>query len=41
MSAMEQLKPIHKSLDDIAQDNLAKLFDRKERGVIQGNGDIR
>ena len=29
------------SLDDIAQDNLAKLFDRKARGVIQGNGDER
>lgn len=29
------------SLDDIAQDNLNKLADRKERGVIQGNGDTR
>jgi NTP pyrophosphatase (non-canonical NTP hydrolase) len=29
------------SLDDIAQQNLAKLADRKERKVIDGNGDDR
>lgn len=29
------------SLDDIAQDNLAKLFDRQARGVIKGDGDER
>jgi NTP pyrophosphatase (non-canonical NTP hydrolase) len=28
-------------LDDIAQRNLDKLFDRKERGVLQGCGDTR
>lgn len=29
------------SLNDIAQSNLDKLFDRKERGVIKGSGDNR
>jgi NTP pyrophosphatase (non-canonical NTP hydrolase) len=29
------------SLDHIAASNLAKLADRKERGVLQGNGDDR
>lgn len=29
------------SLEDIAQENLDKLFSRKERGVIQGSGDNR
>lgn len=29
------------SLSDIAEYNLAKLFDRKERGVIGGSGDNR
>jgi NTP pyrophosphatase (non-canonical NTP hydrolase) len=29
------------SLDEIAQYNLAKLFDRLERGKIQGDGDNR
>lgn len=29
------------SLEDIAQQNLAKLADRKERGVIASNGDNR
>jgi NTP pyrophosphatase (non-canonical NTP hydrolase) len=29
------------SLDNVAQDNLDKLTDRKERGVISGNGDNR
>ena len=28
-------------LDDVAQRNLEKLADRKERGVIKGNGDLR
>lgn len=28
-------------LDDVADDNIAKLFSRKERGVIQGSGDNR
>jgi NTP pyrophosphatase (non-canonical NTP hydrolase) len=29
------------SLDDVANFNLAKLYDRLERGVIQGEGDTR
>jgi NTP pyrophosphatase (non-canonical NTP hydrolase) len=29
------------SLDDIAQHNIAKLYDRLERGKIQGDGDNR
>ncbi len=29
------------SLDAIAAENLAKLFDRKERGVLGGSGDHR
>lgn len=29
------------SLDEAAQDNLIKLFDRKERGVLGGSGDSR
>lgn len=29
------------NLDDIASDNLSKLFSRKERGVLQGSGDAR
>ena len=29
------------NLDDIASDNLVKLFSRKERGVLHGNGDAR
>lgn len=29
------------SLEKIASDNIAKLADRKERGVIQGSGDNR
>lgn len=28
-------------LDDVAEANIAKLFDRKERGVIGGSGDDR
>jgi NTP pyrophosphatase (non-canonical NTP hydrolase) len=28
-------------LSDLAIENLAKLADRKERGVLQGNGDYR
>lgn len=31
----------HMSLDEVAWGNLAKLRDRKERGVIEGNGDNR
>ena len=29
------------NLEDIAKQNLAKLASRKERGVIDGNGDVR
>lgn len=29
------------SLDDIAKENIEKLEDRKQRGVIQGQGDAR
>ena len=29
------------SLDDIANHNIEKLFDRKNRNVIKGDGDIR
>ena len=29
------------TLDDIARDNIAKLLDRKSRGVIGGSGDNR
>jgi NTP pyrophosphatase (non-canonical NTP hydrolase) len=29
------------SLDDVAEFNLAKLYDRLERGTIQGEGDKR
>lgn len=29
------------SLDEVAQQNLDKLFSRKERGVISGSGDNR
>ena len=29
------------SLEDIAQENLAKLADRKSRNVVDGNGDNR
>jgi NTP pyrophosphatase (non-canonical NTP hydrolase) len=28
-------------LDEIAEENLAKLLSRKERGVLQGSGDSR
>ena len=28
-------------LDEIAEDNLAKLLSRQERGVLQGSGDAR
>lgn len=28
-------------LNEIAEDNIAKLFSRKERNVLQGNGDYR
>lgn len=28
-------------LNDVAEGNIKKLRDRKERGVLQGNGDIR
>jgi NTP pyrophosphatase (non-canonical NTP hydrolase) len=28
-------------LDEIAEDNLAKLLSRKERNVLQGSGDTR
>jgi NTP pyrophosphatase (non-canonical NTP hydrolase) len=29
------------SLDDVAESNIQKLYDRMERGVLQGNGDNR
>ncbi len=29
------------SLSDVAQANLDKLFGRKERGTLQGDGDVR
>lgn len=29
------------SLDDVATDNIKKLFSRKERGVLSGSGDNR
>ncbi len=29
------------SMGDVAQGNIDKLFDRKDRGVIQGDGDER
>ena len=29
------------SLDEVMEENIAKLFDRKARGVIVGNGDNR
>lgn len=29
------------SLDDVAESNLDKLFDRNQRGVIKGDGDAR
>jgi NTP pyrophosphatase (non-canonical NTP hydrolase) len=32
---------LHYNLADIASDNLSKLRDRKDRGVLQGNGDNR
>lgn len=34
-------KELGLSMDDIAQENIAKLFSRKERGVLQGDGDNR
>lgn len=34
-------KDLNASLDEIAQANLDKLWDRKERGVIGGSGDNR
>lgn len=29
------------NLDDLANENLSKLFSRKERGVLHGSGDVR
>ncbi|MYJ78368.1 MAG: nucleotide pyrophosphohydrolase, partial [Caldilineaceae bacterium SB0670_bin_27] len=29
------------SLEEVAEQNIEKLFDRLERGVIRGDGDIR
>ena len=35
------LKTVRQDLEDICQANLAKLASRKERGVIEGEGDNR
>ena len=32
---------LNSSLDEVAKTNLDKLFDRKDRGVLQGSGDNR
>ena len=32
---------LHLDLDDVAQNNLDKLFSRKDRGQLHGNGDNR
>jgi NTP pyrophosphatase (non-canonical NTP hydrolase) len=32
---------INLSLDDIAEDNIKKLYDRLDRGMIKGDGDER
>ena len=34
-------KELDISMDDVAETNIDKLFSRKERGVLQGNGDDR
>jgi NTP pyrophosphatase (non-canonical NTP hydrolase) len=34
-------KDLGLSLDEIAQDNIRKLHDRKARGVVHGKGDVR
>lgn len=34
-------KDLGLSLDDIAKHNIEKLHDRKNRGVVHGNGDVR
>ena len=34
-------KDLNIELHDVAMKNLEKLYDRKERGTIQGNGDER
>jgi NTP pyrophosphatase (non-canonical NTP hydrolase) len=34
-------RELNLSLDEVAQQNIEKLFSRKERGVLTGNGDNR
>lgn len=34
-------KELELSMDDIAKENIEKLFSRKERGVLKGDGDNR
>lgn len=34
-------KELNLNLDEVAEENIKKLFSRKERGVLQGSGDNR